>query len=128
LFRDVIAVNGEDNLDITFSTNEAWFHVSCYVNSQHNCICSMTNPHEIKDPPLHDQKVGVWCAKKLGNQPHILWWHQLRTLLWSDSLPLHWTFMWGQNCQQLLSTGCYYCTHTQLIFPWCYCKMCLRTE
>jgi hypothetical protein len=50
---------------------------------------------------------------KSDNWPHILQWHyQLRTLLWSDSLPLHWTFKWGRNCPWLLPTGWCYCTHS----------------
>lgn len=39
-----------------------WFHLSSDVNSQNSRICSATNAHEIKDTPLCDQKVGVWCA------------------------------------------------------------------
>lgn len=35
---------------------------------------------------------------KSDNWPHILPWHcQLGILLWSDSLPFHWTFQWGWN-------------------------------
>jgi hypothetical protein len=41
-------------LDITWFSDEAWFHLSGYVNAQ--------NPHEIAESPLHPQKVGVWCA------------------------------------------------------------------
>jgi hypothetical protein len=54
-----LPANGEDILDITFFTDEAWLHLSGYVNSQNSCVWSATNPHEIKDAPLHDQKVGV---------------------------------------------------------------------
>jgi hypothetical protein len=60
--RDVITAKGEYILDITFITYEAYFHVSGYVNSQINRVWSATNPHEIKDIPLHDRKVGVWYA------------------------------------------------------------------
>jgi hypothetical protein len=52
--------SGEDILDVKFFfANETWFHLSSYISSH---MWSATNPHEIKDTPLHDQKVGVWCA------------------------------------------------------------------
>jgi hypothetical protein len=37
-------------------------HLSGYVNSQNNRVWSAANPSEIKDTPVHDQKVGVWRA------------------------------------------------------------------
>ena len=45
-----------------FITDEAWFHLSGYVNSQNNRYWSSDNPHEFQEQPLHDQKIGVWCA------------------------------------------------------------------
>jgi hypothetical protein len=42
-----------------FFTNEAWFHFSCYAISQNSRVWSATNPHEITDTPLYDEKVGV---------------------------------------------------------------------
>jgi hypothetical protein len=69
-----------------------------------------------------------WCVArhitKSDNWPHILRWHyQVGTLLWSDSLLLHWTSKWERNCPRLLSAGgvggCY-CTHAQFVFPWRY--------
>jgi hypothetical protein len=59
--RDVLTANGEDILDVTFFTDEAWFHLSGYVNSQNSRVWSATTPHEIKDTPFRDLKVGVWC-------------------------------------------------------------------
>jgi hypothetical protein len=58
-FRDIITANGEYILDITFFTTELVFHLFGYVNS---CVCLVTNLHEIKDTPLHDQKGDVWCT------------------------------------------------------------------
>jgi hypothetical protein len=60
--RDVLTANGKDILDVTFFTDEPLIHLSSYVNSQNGRVWSAANPHEIKDTPFHDQKVGVWCA------------------------------------------------------------------
>ena len=43
-------------------TDEAWFHLSGYVHSQNSRYWDIENPHVIHEAPLHDQKVGVWCA------------------------------------------------------------------
>lgn len=61
-FQNVLMREDEDILDVTYFTDEAWFHLSGYVNSQNSRIWSTKNPHEFKQIPLHDQKVGVWCA------------------------------------------------------------------
>jgi hypothetical protein len=61
-FRDVITASGGDIMDVTFFTNEACFHLSGYISSQNSCVWSATNLHEIKDTPVHDQEVGVWCV------------------------------------------------------------------
>lgn len=45
-----------------FSTDEAWFHLSGYVNAQNTWHWSSENPHEFWPRPLHDLKIGVWCA------------------------------------------------------------------
>jgi hypothetical protein len=39
-FRDVITANGEDILDVRFFTDEAWFRLSGYVNSQNSRVWS----------------------------------------------------------------------------------------
>jgi hypothetical protein len=51
-FGGVITANEQDVLDVTFFTDEAWFRLCGYVNSQNNSFCSATNPYEIKDIPL----------------------------------------------------------------------------
>jgi hypothetical protein len=61
-FQNFISEQGDEILDLTFFTDEAWFHLSGYVNSQNNRLWSSENPHELYQVPLHDQKVGVWCA------------------------------------------------------------------
>ena len=45
-----------------FMSDEAWFHLSGYVNSQNTRYWSFENPHLIHETPLHDLKIGVWCA------------------------------------------------------------------
>src|SRR5699024_11571821 len=56
--------NLDDNrlLDLSFFSDEAWFHLSGYVNSQNYRIWSTENPHAFIQTPLHPQKVGVWLA------------------------------------------------------------------
>ncbi|PNF32738.1 hypothetical protein B7P43_G11583 [Cryptotermes secundus] len=43
-------------------SDEAWFHLSGYVNAQNSRILASENSREIAESPLHPQKVGVWCA------------------------------------------------------------------
>ncbi|KAJ4441236.1 hypothetical protein ANN_11087 [Periplaneta americana] len=49
-------------LNLTFYTDEAWFHLSGYVNSQNFRIWSTNNPYEFIETPLHAEKIGVWAA------------------------------------------------------------------
>jgi len=39
-----------------------WFNLSDCVNYRNNRHWSAQNPTLIHDVPLHDMKVGVWCA------------------------------------------------------------------
>ena len=41
--------------------DEAWFHLSGYVNSQNTCTWATEHPHEIHEVPLHSEKTGVVC-------------------------------------------------------------------
>ncbi|KAL4084269.1 hypothetical protein QTP88_028094 [Uroleucon formosanum] len=61
-FRSFIDSNGIGELDRVFFSDEAWFHLSGYVNSQNSRIWSTQNPHALHETPLHSQKIGVWCA------------------------------------------------------------------
>ena len=45
-----------------FISDEAWFHLSGHVNSQNTTYLFAEKPHNLHDKPLHDQKMGVWCA------------------------------------------------------------------
>jgi hypothetical protein len=51
---------------LTFFTDEAWFHLSGYINAQNNRYWSSINPRQTFEVPLHDQNIGVWCAITLS--------------------------------------------------------------
>lgn len=65
LFCDwLITVTEEDSTFLTtcFWSDEAWFHLSGYMNSQNSRCWLSENPHQFIETPLHPQKVGVWAA------------------------------------------------------------------
>jgi hypothetical protein len=43
-------------------SDEAWFHLSGYLNSQNSRFWSSENPHLFHEVPLRSQKIGCWCA------------------------------------------------------------------
>jgi hypothetical protein len=47
---------------LTFFTDEAWFHLSGYISAQNSKYWRSINPKQTFEVPLHDQKIGVWCA------------------------------------------------------------------
>jgi hypothetical protein len=47
---------------LTTFTDEADFNLSGYVTSQNNRYRSSENPQALIQLPLHNQKIGVWCA------------------------------------------------------------------
>jgi hypothetical protein len=47
---------------LTFFIDDALFHLSGYINAQNNGYWSSINPRQMFEVPLHDQKIGVWCA------------------------------------------------------------------
>lgn len=55
-------LNDDNVLNITFMSDEAWFHLSGYVNSQNYRTWGTENPHEFVETSLHPQKIGVWVA------------------------------------------------------------------
>lgn len=55
-------IRNDDVLDLTFFSDEAWFHVSGYINAQNFRMWSADNPHFFRETPLHPLKVGVWLA------------------------------------------------------------------
>jgi transposase len=58
--------NGMEFLDNFFFSDEAWFHLDGYVNSQIYRIWSAENPYAYRETRLHPKKIGVWCAESLG--------------------------------------------------------------
>jgi len=52
----------DDTLNISFFSDEAWIHLSGYINSQNTRMWSAENPHYFQETPLHPQKIGVWIA------------------------------------------------------------------
>jgi hypothetical protein len=55
-------VKGEIDPQLTFFSDEAWFHLQGYINKQNNRYWSSQNPHLTHEVPLHPVKVGAWCA------------------------------------------------------------------
>jgi hypothetical protein len=55
-------LNNDDLLDVTFFTDEAWVHLSGYVNSQNYRTWATENPHNFVETSLHPEKIGVWVA------------------------------------------------------------------
>jgi transposase len=49
-------------LDNCYFTDEAWFHLNGYVNSQNSRHWCDKNPYIIHEEPLHSSKIGVWAA------------------------------------------------------------------
>ena len=60
--RWFLATMTDDILNRTFFSDEAWFHLSGYVNSQNMRMWSAENPHFFVETPLHPQKIGVWVG------------------------------------------------------------------
>ncbi|KAJ4435021.1 hypothetical protein ANN_23594 [Periplaneta americana] len=44
------------------TSDEAWFSLPGYVNSQNMRHYASVNPHKYLEEPLHNLKIGVWCA------------------------------------------------------------------
>jgi hypothetical protein len=56
------SVIGETNRPLAFFSDEAWFHLQGYINTQNNRYWSSQNPHLTHEVQPHLVKVGVWCA------------------------------------------------------------------
>ncbi len=48
--------------DNFFFSDEAWFTLDSYINSQLYRVWSTDNPHSYVDKALHPPQIGVWCA------------------------------------------------------------------
>jgi hypothetical protein len=60
-FSEVVAHDTEF-VERCIFTDEAWFHLSGYVNAQNTRYWSTENPHMLHEHPLHSLKLGVWAA------------------------------------------------------------------
>jgi hypothetical protein len=54
--------DGEFDPQLVFFSEEAWFSLCRVVNSQNNRYWSAENPKFIRELPLHDKRIGVWCV------------------------------------------------------------------
>lgn len=61
-FKNVIQRTRVDVLNETFFTDEVWFHLSWYMNSQNSPLRNTENPLSILEEPLHSAKIGVWIV------------------------------------------------------------------
>jgi hypothetical protein len=52
----------ENSLNWSFFSDESWFYLDGYVNSQNMRWWSSEKPNFFEEVPLHPQKVGVWAA------------------------------------------------------------------
>ncbi len=55
-------VSNENMFNKFYFSDEAWFHLSGYINAKNFRTWSATNPHQFMESPLHPQKIGVFCA------------------------------------------------------------------
>lgn len=55
-------LNNNDILDLTFMSDEAWVHLSGYINNQNYRTWATENPHTVIEHSLHPLKIGVWVA------------------------------------------------------------------
>jgi hypothetical protein len=55
-------VEGEIDPQLTFFSDEAWFHLQGYINTNNNPYWSSQNPHLTHEVPRYPVKIGVWCA------------------------------------------------------------------
>jgi hypothetical protein len=57
---------GTDILDKVFCIDEAWFHISEYINNKNSRIWSAETLHIFLERLLHSLKVGRQCAVNRG--------------------------------------------------------------
>lgn len=54
--------DGSMDPKLIFFTDEAWFYLHGHVSTQNNRCWSAEKPDIVHEMPLHDLKIGVWCA------------------------------------------------------------------
>ena len=45
-----------------FLSDETWFHLRGHVLIQNHRYWGANKPNFIHETPLHDEKIGIWCA------------------------------------------------------------------
>jgi hypothetical protein len=55
-------LDGEVDPQLVFFSDEAWFSLRGKMNSQNNWYWYAENPRLFHEFPLHDKRIGVWCA------------------------------------------------------------------
>jgi hypothetical protein len=55
-------VKGELDPQMTFFSEEPWFHLQRYINMQNNCYWSSQNPQLTHEVAFYRVKIVVWCA------------------------------------------------------------------
>jgi hypothetical protein len=55
-------VEGETDPQLTLFSDEAWFHMQGYINTQNIHYWSSQNPHVSHEGPLYPVKIRFWCA------------------------------------------------------------------
>jgi hypothetical protein len=55
-------INGLLDPELTFYSDEAWFTLSGYINSQNDRYWFTENPHAVHKVLVHDEKLRGWCA------------------------------------------------------------------
>jgi hypothetical protein len=53
---------GYTHFRYSFYSDEAWFHLIVYVDSQNSRIWCAENSHTFHERPLHSVKVRIWCV------------------------------------------------------------------
>ena len=53
-FNQFIKENTTDLSDVTYFTDEAWFHFSGYINFQNLRLQSSDNPNSLQEIPVHE--------------------------------------------------------------------------
>jgi hypothetical protein len=59
---DVYSLSSKARSQLIFFSDEAWFHLQGYINTQNYCHRSSDNTHLTHKVLLYKVKVSVWCA------------------------------------------------------------------
>jgi hypothetical protein len=95
---------GEINPQLTFFSDEAWFHLQGYTNMQNNCYWNSQNPHLAHEVPLHPVKVGVWCAVSARRSGVPMFFNETihcERYLHVDGQ--HFQHLWSVNCNYFIT-------------------------